>query len=93
MIETKRNRRFGVNILQVPSERFALQFFSQLKTFAHITRLDFHQLGHELMKIGRVLVRPYVDQTARIFKYNFFRAARKFILYEIDYQTNKSQLL
>jgi hypothetical protein len=79
MIEMKRNRCIRVDILEIPSERLALEVLAQLDTRRQVTGLDPVQFGHDLVEVGRVLVRPHVDHAAVVLVDDLVRAAWEFV--------------
>lgn len=75
MIIVNRHGCVRIDVLEIPTERLALKILSQLETFGQIARLDFAQLGYNLVKVANVLVGPDVDHATIVLVDDLLRAA------------------
>lgn len=68
-----------IDVLEIPTERLALELLSQLETFGQIARLDLAQLGYDLVKVADVLVGPDVDHATIVLVDDLLRTAGELV--------------
>lgn len=75
MIEVFGKWRLGIDVLQVPLERFALESFAQIDSILDLASINHIQVGYDLVEVRDVFVRPDVHEAAIVLEYDLVCAA------------------